>query len=244
MDQFLELLLSSEPFAVPVGVEYFFVLVGVLTGSLYAIDRKLDVIGTITLGLITGYGGGVIRDVLLQTHGVYLINHPSLVVMSTCLSLLVFYFKGVFRHLSASITLCDAISVALFAAAGGGKAMSCGLGMVMSILLAVITAVGGGALRDVFSGETPTIFKQGNYYAVAALSSAVVFVLMQRIGASQLAATLLCVLTMLLLRYLSIYRDWRTHVDTDFTSRLSASLKRFWRYLSEHGDPFGKDIRR
>ena len=83
MDQFLELLLSSEPFAVPVGVEYFFVLVGVLTGSLYAIDRKLDVIGTITLGLITGYGGGVIRDVLLQTHGVYLINHPSLVVMST-----------------------------------------------------------------------------------------------------------------------------------------------------------------
>ena len=70
MDQVLELLLSSEPFAVPVEVEYFFVLVGVLTGSLYAIDRKLDVIGTITLGLITGSGGGIIRDVLLQTHGV------------------------------------------------------------------------------------------------------------------------------------------------------------------------------
>ena len=244
MEQVVELLFSSEPFAVPVGLEYFFVLVGVLTGSLFALDRKLDVIGTITLGLITGYGGGIIRDVLLQSHGVYFVDHPSLVVVSTLLSMLVFYFKGLFRHLSASITFFDAVSVALFAVAGGAKAMACGCGVVMSTMLAVITAIGGGALRDVFSGETPAIFKQSNYYAVAALLCSAVFVLMQRFGASQLAATLACVLVMLAVRYLSIYRDWKTHVDTDFTSRLWHSFKRFWHYLSEHGDPFGNDIKR
>lgn len=239
MDQFMQLLVSSEPFAVPVGIEYFFVLVGVFTGALVALERRIDVVGTIALGLVTGYGGGILRDVLLQSHGVYFINHPSLVVVSVLLCMLVFYFKGAFRYLAASITLVDALSVAFFAVAGGAKAMTCGLGLVMSTVLAFVTAIGGGILRDVISGETPAIFKGSNYYAIAALSCSFVFVVLQRMGASQLFATVMCVVMMLVVRYLSIYLDWRTHIDTDLTSKLPNSVRRFGHYLLEHGG-FGK----
>lgn len=234
MDQVLSLIFSSEPFTVPSTLEYLFVIVGVFTGALFACDRKLDIVGTVVLGLVTGYGGGIIRDVLLQSHGVYFLEHPSLIVVSTVLCLLVFCFRGVFKHLKASITFFDALSVAFFAVAGGAKAISCGYGFVISSILASITAVGGGALRDVCVGETPTIFKAGNYYAVAALVSSVVYVGMIQLGLSRLVATLACVIVMLLLRYLSLYRNWRTHVDTDFSSKLTHSAKRFSDYLMTH----------
>ena len=62
---------DSQVLTVPWSIDYFSVVVGVLTGALFACDRKLDIIGTVVLGLVTGYGGGIIRDMLLQTHGVY-----------------------------------------------------------------------------------------------------------------------------------------------------------------------------
>ena len=45
-------------------IDYLGVILGVLAGALFAIKRKLDVVGVVSLGLITGFGGGIIRDVL------------------------------------------------------------------------------------------------------------------------------------------------------------------------------------
>ena len=46
-------------------IDYFAVVVGAVCGALFAVERKLDIVGTVTLGLIAGYGGGIIRDLLL-----------------------------------------------------------------------------------------------------------------------------------------------------------------------------------
>ena len=92
-----------------------------LTGALFACDRKLDIIGTVVLGLVTGYGGGIIRDMLLQTHGVYFTSHPDLILICIAICAFVFYFRGIFKHLEATVFLADALSVGLFALAGASK---------------------------------------------------------------------------------------------------------------------------
>lgn len=80
----------------PFGADFFSVAVGVLTGAIFACDRKLDIVGTIVLGLVTAYGGGIIRDLLLQDHGVYFMEYPEVILICICLAVFVFYFRGCF----------------------------------------------------------------------------------------------------------------------------------------------------
>ena len=131
---------------VPFGADFFSVAVGVLTGAIFACDRKLDIVGTIVLGLVTAYGGGIIRDLLLQDHGVYFMEYPEVILICICLAVFVFYFRGLFRHTGQVLFFADALSVALFALAGANKAFACGEGFVMVVILGALTSVGGGAL--------------------------------------------------------------------------------------------------
>ena len=173
---------DSQVLTVPWSIDYFSVVVGVLTGALFACDRKLDIIGTVVLGLVTGYGGGIIRDMLLQTHGVYFTSHPDLILICIAICTFVFYFRGLFRHLDATVFFADALSVGLFALAGASKAFSLEQGFVLSVILGAITAVGGGAVRDICVGETPGIFQQSNFYAVAGLGGALLFTVLAYAG--------------------------------------------------------------
>ena len=75
--------------------DYFAVAVGVLSGVLFAIDRDLDIVGCVSLGLVVGYGGGIIRDILLHDQGFFFMDHPNLVVFCIVLAAMVFqYFRS------------------------------------------------------------------------------------------------------------------------------------------------------
>lgn len=212
---------------VPAFIDYFAVVVGVVTGAMFACDRKLDIVGTTVCGLLTAYGGGILRDFLLQDEGVYFMSHPYLFLLCVALCFFVFYFRGLFRHLPSLIFLCDTLSVALYAVAGASKAFDCGSGVVMSVVLGAIVGVGGGAIRDSFVGEVPGIFKSSNYYAVAAIGGSFSYVLFVACGVDAALAAVLCVLTVLALRYASVYFDWRTGDDPiDLTPYVSRPLKR------------------
>lgn len=213
---------------VPAFIDYFAVVVGVVTGAMFACDRKLDIVGTVVCGLFTAYGGGVLRDFLLQDEGVYFMSHPYLFLLCVFLCVFVFYFRGLFRHLPSTIFLCDTLSVALYAVAGASKAFDCGSGFIMSIVLGAIVGVGGGAIRDSFVGEVPGIFRSSNFYAVAAIGGSFTYVLLVQFGSDPAGAAILCVAVVLALRYLSVFFDWRTGDDPiDLTPYVSRPLKSF-----------------
>lgn len=205
--------------------DYLSVIVGGITGALFACDRNLDIVGAVTLGLMTGYGGGVVRDILLDGHGFYFMQHADLVLIAAAICAFVFFFQGVFKHLDATVFFADALSVGLFALAGASKAVSCDVGFVYAVLLGAITGVGGGAIRDVCVGEVPGVFKESNFYAVASLGGALMYVVAVYVGSPSLAASLLCVFTVVALRYWSVYFDWRTSTPTDLTPVLSRTVK-------------------
>ena len=67
---------------------YIFDLIGVavfaISGALAAAEKKLDILGFILFGTITGVGGGTIRDLLLGTDQVFWIAHTS--YLWTCIA--------------------------------------------------------------------------------------------------------------------------------------------------------------
>lgn len=216
--------LSADVLTVPTGIDYFSVVVGALTGALFACDRKLDIVGTVALGLVTGFGGGIMRDLLLRDHGVYFMQHSDLICLCAVICLFVFYFRGLFKRLDAVVFFADALSVGLFALAGASKAVACGQGFVISVMLGALTAVGGGAVRDICVGETPGVFQQSNFYAVAGLIGSLLYVVLVRIGCPLVVAGVLCVACVVFLRYLSVYFDWKTQSEADLTPKVRRSL--------------------
>lgn len=217
----MEQLFADGALTVPFGADFFSVAVGVITGAMFACDRKLDIVGTIVLGLMTAYGGGIIRDLLLQDDGVYFMQYPDVILICIGLAVFVFYFRGLFRHSGQVLFFADALSVALFALAGANKGFACGEGFVMVVILGALTSVGGGALRDISVGETPGVFQRSNFYAVAGFGGAFVFAGMAFAGAPLVLAGCACVFTVVFLRYLSVFYDWKTADEADLTPKVS-----------------------
>lgn len=190
--------------------DYFAVIVGVVMGALYGAKSDLDVIGAVTTALLTGFGGGFMRDLMLHNQGIFLMEHPNLILL--CVAVAVASW-GAGRHLQRMDRLLvplDAFSVALFALAGCAKAWGAGVGCIYTVLLGTITAVGGGALASVAIAKRPKIFTPGDFYAVAGLGGSLFYAAARFAGAGELAAGVLCVISCLLLRWASLKYNWCT----------------------------------
>lgn len=224
-DLLAQLLSEGSSLTLPWGVDYASVLVGALTGALWASRRDLDVGGCIVLGLITAYGGGIIRDLLLQKGGIYFTSHPDLIVLCAAVCAFAFYFRGVFRRLEAVVFFADTLSVALFALSGAAKAYSFDEGLVLTTIMGALTAVGGGALRDATAGEVPGIFRPSTYYAVAAFWGSATFSALAYARCPLPAAGIVAVLVVAALRYLSTYFDWRTSGGKDLTPAVARGVR-------------------
>lgn len=230
--------------AVPWGIDYASVVVGVLVGALLGCRGKFDVLGTTVLGFLTGYAGGIIRDLLMGANDVYFMQHPDLVWVSLAICLLTFYFRGPFLGLHRSMIAADALSVGLFALAGANKAYAYGLDPLYVILMGTITAVGGGAVRDSFVGVTPAIFRQSNYYALACLGGSASFAVLAYAGAPLEVAGVACVLVVLLLRYLSLRFDWQTRSEADLVPKAKAVVRNMRRRMRTRRRGRGRPDRR
>jgi len=144
-----------------------------ITGCFKAIKHELDILGLMILGLMTGIGGGIVRDIILGVPPVALTTNLH---FSICLlAALVSYFS--YKHIAVRwniILLVDAIGLGVFTAIGCAKAASHGFGFFGVVSLGVITAIGGGIIRDVLVSEVSEVLKSG-FYATASILGAVVY---------------------------------------------------------------------
>ncbi|PZG96393.1 hypothetical protein C1I97_26250 [Streptomyces sp. NTH33] len=148
-----------------------------LLGGVLARERNFDLFGYLAIGVVSGLGGGVIRDVLLQ-HGTP-VALTDYVYLPTALAgtLLAFLFDVGKQTSSRSFTLLDAAVLSFWAVAGAQKTLGAGLGWLPAVLLGMITAVGGGAVRDLLLGGTPGIFSGNPLYASVALLVSAILVI-------------------------------------------------------------------
>jgi uncharacterized membrane protein YeiH len=197
--------MSSEPtllLALDLTGTFAFAVNGALTAMRAA---QLDVVGVVTLGMVTALGGGIIRDVLLDSLPPATFSDWRYLVVAAGGGLVAFTFGRRLERLSPSITVLDAAGLSLFAVTGASKALALGLGPAQAAILGAVTGVGGGTLRDVLIRQIPSVLRSG-LYAIPASIGATVTVVGTRLGGYGLplalgAAALCFVIRMLGIRF-------------------------------------------
>jgi uncharacterized membrane protein YeiH len=167
-----------------------------LNGALTALRMaRLDIVGVVTLGMITALGGGIIRDVLLDSLPPATFSDWRYLAVAAGGGLVAFVFGRHLKPLNTPIILLDAAGLSLFAVTGAGKASALGLGPAQAVILGTITGVGGGTLRDVLIRQVPTVLRSG-LYAIPALAGATITVVASQLGAdgpaTAIAAAAVC----------------------------------------------------
>lgn len=132
---------------------------------------SLDIVGVVTLGMMTALGGGFVRDTILGSLPPDTFDDWRYLAVAAAGSLAAFGSARLLDRLSMPILVFDAAGLSLFAVSGALKGLEFEAGFVQAVILGAITAVGGGTLRDVAIREIPTVLRSG-LYAVPALVGA------------------------------------------------------------------------
>lgn len=157
------------------------VLYGIIGGTI-ARARNFDFVGIAFLAIVTALGGGIIRDVLID-------NGPPAAVQNTryfAMALLGAVISMVIHMGSRTWEMFrvhgDAVVLGAWAATGSTKALANGLPWSSALFLGVLTVIGGGMIRDMMTGQVPTVFGGSTLYATPAALSALIMVGMQNLA--------------------------------------------------------------
>ena len=231
----------------PLALDLLAVFVGAISGALLAVVRGFDVAGVVALAIVTGIGGGMIRDVLLNQLPVSLDN-PWYVTTALAGAAIVFFAAGTMQRLGVVMLTADAVVLGLYGIVGAEKAIANGLELLPAILLGMITTIGGGTLRDVLTGRPPSIFQEGELYAVAALAGVIVFIALDRLDVALTLSVVIGSAVTFVLRIGAWRRGWRAPtpvaVDAALLARLQAAREASARRAADEAEERARRRRR
>jgi len=194
-----------NPSSLQHALEHFGIAVAAVTGVLAARGKRIDLFGVLVLALVTAFGGGTVRDVLVGDTPVVWLRGPAYLLNASATALLTFFIARRWQLPRQALLVADAFALALFTMIGTRKGVALEFAAPVAVMLGVITGVAGGILRDVLTGEVPLVFQpQIHLYATAALVGAVVFVTWHHFWPGQPAATIVSTALILALRLLGI----------------------------------------
>ena len=188
------------------------VLVFALTGALVASRAQLDIIGFAFLAVLTGVGGGTVRDVILDRNPVFWLADPTYLGVALTAAILVFFTAHLFESRYRVMLWLDAAALAFAVAAGAGIAANLEQSVTIVIVMGTVTGCLGGLMRDVVANEVPLVLKQGELYVTCAVVGAAVVALAPMIGASALVTVLASAGATFALRAGSIAFGWQLPV--------------------------------
>jgi uncharacterized membrane protein YeiH len=157
---------------------FAFALNGALTAAQVA---RLDIVGIVTLGVITALGGGILRDLLIGSVPPEAFTSWLFLTVAAAGALAVFVLRTRLTRFKTLILVLDAAGLSLFCVTGATKSLAFGLGPEQAAILGMLTGVGGGTVRDVLIGRLPPILSTG-LYAIPALVGATLAVIAARMG--------------------------------------------------------------
>ncbi len=176
-----------DTFVIPLWADLLAVGVGGVQGALFAFElreeRRFDMLGVGVMGVVLGFGGGVIRDLLLDELPAALQSNWY-VIVAVVAALGGMALAGVLHSIERLIIGLDAVVIGMFGVFGTTKALRVGVPIVPAVFVGIASAVGGGVLRDVLVDTSPTILYVGSLYAVAAGGGCAVVALGSELGVS------------------------------------------------------------
>lgn len=184
-----------------------FALSGVLEGA----RKRLDAVGVCVVGFLAAFGGGTLRDLLLDQRPFFWVRHVEMLwgVLALCVLAMLFLRARHFAPTERAMQWPDALGLGLFTATGVHQALLLDMPALVAVLMGLITGVFGGVLRDVVCNQIPTAFHDHRPYAVCAFAGGWLYVGLWQMEAPGWLALLACVAVTAGLRGLALWRDWQ-----------------------------------
>lgn len=176
---------SAETFftRLPYLMEHFAVAVAAVSGVLAGRGKQVDLFGVFVLALVTAFGGGTLRDLMVGDLPVAWIRDTPLLGTASTAAVVTFFAARFFEMPRNLLLVADAFALALITMIGARKALGFDVAPSVAVAMGVISGVAGGIVRDVLTGEIPLVLRPQIYlYATAAMLGATVFVLMTQGG--------------------------------------------------------------
>lgn len=184
-----------------------FALSGILEGA----RKRLDAVGVVVVGFLAAFGGGTLRDLLLDQRPFFWVRHVELLwgVLALCVMAMLFLRTRHFEVTERAIQWPDALGLGLFTASGVHQALLLDMPALVAVLMGLVTGVAGGVLRDVVCNQIPSAFRGHRPYTVCAFAGGWVYVGLWALQAPGWLALVACVVVTAGLRGLALWRDWQ-----------------------------------
>jgi uncharacterized membrane protein YeiH len=155
-----------------------------VAGLLVAVRKRLDVVGSFSVAVASAFGGGTLRDLLLDRRPFFWVEHSLWLWLLLALTVVAMRLLRP-AHLESArraIQWPDALGMGLFAASGSQIALDHGMPALVAALMGAMTAVCGGVLRDIACAEIPVAFNDHQPYAICAFAGGWAVVLANHLG--------------------------------------------------------------
>lgn len=177
-----------------------------VSGAIVAMEEEYDILGVFVLGLVTAFGGGVVRNLLIGVP-ITTLWSQGLFLKTAGIAILIVFVLPVnwIHHWKRSEAFFDAIGVAAFAIQGALYAVNANLPLSAVMVAAMLTGIGGGMIRDIMAGRKPLVLRD-EIYAVWAIAAGLA------IGLGNLQRPwelFILFLLIVLFRMLSVYYKWK-----------------------------------
>jgi uncharacterized membrane protein YeiH len=182
-----------------------------LSGLIEAARKRLDLVGMAMVSGLAAFGGGTLRDILLDRRPFFWVENEIWVwiLILICIGALLFMRSRHLEPTERAMQWPDAIGLGAFTAGGTQLALNAGVPAVVSVIMGVLTAIFGGVLRDIVVNEIPKAFSDHIPYAVIAFTGGWVVVGLNLLNVEAFVAVAVGAIFTIVLRVLALLLGWR-----------------------------------
>lgn len=174
------------------------------SGALAAAQKQQTIVTFAFFALVTGVGGGTVRDLLIDAP-VFWVHDWRYPAVSLATAVMVWFTpKRLWRP--KALDWFDAVGLAAYAVFGAAKSLAFGVGPLPAMMMGVITACVGGIIRDILANE-PSILIRPELYVTAAVLASALFVGLVVLGVPHQIAAVIAALAGFVLRGLAIWKQ-------------------------------------
>ncbi len=188
-----------------------------ISGVLVAIGASLDIFGVVFVSMVTAFGGGILRDILLGINPPSIFSNTIMLLIAAVTAVVVFVIayinKNDFDTIKVKIehinNIFDAIGLAAFSVIGSEVAFLNGFAenAVIVVVVGMLTGVGGGIFRDILTDTTPFVFKK-HIYALASIFGSTLYFVLRTFIENVLVASVISMLFIFVIRMLATKYHW------------------------------------
>jgi uncharacterized membrane protein YeiH len=140
-------------------IEVLAVISGAVFGVLLARRKGMDFVGVFSVAFMTAFGGGTLRDVLLDRHPLFWIQYSWYPVIVFVVAAVISLVPKVPTSAERLLYFPDALGLGLFSIVGTEIALEQDVAPFVAVLFGVMTGTFGGVIGDIACNEVPNLFR-------------------------------------------------------------------------------------